>query len=354
MNKFLFFLLISLMFLNFSWANECLPARVEKDFPIEMAGAAYIRFSPDANFAIGYATNSATDQGATFLVDLRGEKPRVIKTGLGAEAYPVEGDWDLIGAATPGGATYYELSELLKNKVFVKSAFKGTVSGLYHVSGSFPVGDNGEKVARTVSYDKLEFSDVRYKVENGSVVSSTPIKNPTKYLCANLGKNGIGPEVMQVMLSKDGKELVGIPGSFEGHLKLFKINPDFSCAMEDIPIQSQKPMFSHPLPGKKSYIAFHTNAETNSQPIPYGQVTIYDRDLKKYFRASLPEDKVISFSPGTLKDGRVVFIRETADRKAKLVITDPYQQTPGIAGATCLTRTTSKSNPATGTNSGVQ
>lgn len=354
MTELFLFVLVHLFLFNISWADECLPARVEKDFPMEMAGAAYIRFSPDANFAIGYAKDPNIDQGATYLVDLRGEKPRVIRTGLGAEAYPVEGDWDIIGAPTPGGATYFELSELLKNKLFVKSAFKGSVTGLYHVSGSFPVGDKGEKVVRTVSYDKLEFSDVRYKVENGKVVSSTPIKNPTRYLCSNFGKSGIGPELMQVMLSKDGKELVGIPGSFEGHLKLFKINPDFSCTMEELPIQSQKPMFSHPLPGKKSYIAFHTNAETQSQPIPYGQVTIYDRDLKKYFRASLPEDKVISFSPGTLKDGRVVFIRETTDRKAKLVITDPYQQTPGIAGATCLTRSTSKTSPAAGTSTGSQ
>lgn len=335
------FILFLLLLSNSSFAQECLPARVEKDFPIQMAGAAFIRFSPDANFVIGYAKDPNIDQGATFLVDLRGDKPIVIKTVLGAEAYPVEGDWDLIGSSTPGGATYYELRELLKNKVFTKSAFRGSVSGLYHVSGSFPAGGADEKIVRTVSYDKLEFSDVRYKMENGKVAEFSQVKNPTKYLCSNLGKNGVGPEVMQVMLSKDGSELVGIPGSFEGNLKLFKINPDFSCTMEDIPITSQKPMFSHPLPGKKNYIAFHTNSETSSQPIPYGQVTIYDRDLKKYFRASLPEDRVISFSPGTLKDGRVAFIRETKDHRAKLVITDPYQQTPGIAGASCLKKPSS-------------
>ena len=84
------FILFLLLLSNSSIAQECLPARVEKDFPIQMAGAAFIRFSPDANFVIGYAKDPNIDQGATFLVDLRGDKPIVIKTVLGAEAYPAE------------------------------------------------------------------------------------------------------------------------------------------------------------------------------------------------------------------------------------------------------------------------
>ncbi|MFP5520543.1 MAG: hypothetical protein ACLGGX_11610 [Bdellovibrionia bacterium] len=322
---------------------ECLPARVEKEFPSELASAAFMRFSPEGDFAIawGQIGLNSESNGATYLVDLRGKKPKILRTVLAAEAYPVEGDWHLIGSVSAGGTTYYELDELLKSKIFTRSAFRSNVGGLYHVSATLNTDKQNEKIVRTVSYDKLEFSDIKVKFDNGKVISHQKVTTPTKYLCANLGKNGVGPEVMQVMLSKDGKELVGIPGTFTGYLKLFKIKDDYTCTSEDIPISSQKPMFSHPLPGKQNYIAFHTGAEIGAQPIPFGQVSIYDRDLKKYLRASLPEDKVVSFSPGTLRDGRVIFIRSDGKDKAKLVITDPYQMNPGVEGLRCLEKKSS-------------
>lgn len=332
----------SLVAPSFAQARECLPAREEKDFPAELANAAYMRFSPDGNFVIGWGEAPNGNGGKTYLVDLRGSKPRKIITPLGVEAYPVEGDWELLGSSSPG-TSYYETAELLKGKIFNKAAFSRPVGGLYHASGTL-LSEGNRRIIRTATYG-LEFNDTEVEIVEGRVIKHRAIDRGTKYLCHNLGEDGKSPKLMEFMISKDGKEMVGIPPEKkdrQGFLNIYKINEDLTCSVEEVPIYSQKPMFSHPRPGKKGYIAFQTGGEVAHQPIPFGQVSIYDRDLKKYLRASLPGDRVVSFSPGTLKDGRVVFIRDAGNGKAKLVIVDPYQATPEFAKTHCLTKDSSE------------
>ncbi len=342
---------------SISLANNCLPMRVEKDIPNELSGALYNRISPDGNLILAYVlSNHEASPNKTVLVDLSEDQIKINNTALGPESYPVEGDWRLIGSPAFGDTTTYYATEDLKkrNTLFTNSAFKGRQGGLYHVSGTLPGGTKDEFTLRTVSYGSLKFADYKVKFKDNKFVSSEEVSHKQKELCLNLSPDGKPQKIMQLMLSKDGTEIAGQTPSPTGYLQLFKVNPDLTCTQEQIPIRdTQKVMFSHPRPGKLGYIAFHGGGELSDTPIGSGKVAIYDRDLKKVIRASQPQDEIVSFSPGTLKDGRVAYFA-TKNKKTKLIIVDPYQidPQPGIPclkGSATQSSTSSKA-PSSPTN----
>ncbi len=335
--KFLFSLICMALLSNSAGAENCLPAVVEKDAPPELEGGAYHRMDPTGQWMIAYIPDSiaaGTGFGNTMLVDFRGKAGKSRSISLGAETYPVEGDWRLIGSPSVGGVSYHEFRALQGGSSSGK-AFTGELGGLYHVSGTLPGGDADHMTLRTVSYGTLAFADYDVQFSKGKYVSSKRKMYSQKELCWNLAHNGQAQKVMQLMLSKDGTEIAGMTPKQTGKLQLFRVKPDLTCTQEELPIpETQKVMFSHPQPGKLGYIAFSGGAELSDTSIASGKVAIYDRDLKKMIRASRPIDGIVSYTPGTLKDGRVSYLAKV-NGKLKYVIVDPYQIDPQ-PGVGCL------------------
>lgn len=299
----------------------------------------YIRVHPSGKYVI-----VSLENGIAMLVDISDpKKPKISKTPLKNEAYPVEPNWEYISSPySKAGMEYYRFEDILNQGESAKPAFSDfRHNQFYQSSAEYSDSTVERRHFRTLLFSTLSARD--YVItKNGESVSAKP--ENLVYVCESVHKN-----LAQPILSKDGKFMATLElsekdlatatdntngsdvntGAMSSTTGIYKLEKDGSCEKtEDLGFATGKVSFSYPQEGKPDMLSFASSANfqsaesynTSSVEATY----LYNRETKQNQLISMPWVESEAQYPGFTKDGRVIYATKRG-KQVGFVIYDPSQ-----------------------------
>lgn len=332
-------------------AKTCHPAKELIDYPADIRGGQYFRFSPDGKQIIASSVYGSGGGNVAIMKieeDEEGKKTAVtVPTYLSNEAYAVEGmrnknrtyEWELISAPPSGrGPTkFYEANtgsdfDVVNKGTRADVLYTDRAHGqYYHSTAAFKGPDGSTDYFRNLLWRRNQIKD--YKISrkaDGSIKDIEPLTE-TYQICTNVGQMS-GP-----IISKDTQHV-----SFsDGYgTVVYKINYETKeCELvADLGYSTSKTSFAYPGQKKLGFEA-HRLIESDRGVQSAQGVFVYDFDMEngkseeeRTTLVSDPSNESSDGYPGFLEDGRVIYIAHVEvvedgypERLTKIVIVDPKQ-----------------------------